>query len=83
MQLNSIPLPSALPDRDYIIDHIDDSRIRPDNFKGYGIFPGSRIKLLFNSPSRNPSAYEIMGAVIALRREDSMNIYVFPAAADH
>lgn len=80
MSLNSIPLPTVDPDRLYIIDHIDARKINPNTYKGYGIFPGSKVKLLFNSPSKNPSAYEIMGAVIALRQEDSMNIFVLPAS---
>ncbi|MGN0703329.1 MAG: FeoA family protein [Lentihominibacter sp.] len=78
MHSDSIPLPSASPGRDYIIDHIDTEQTSPDNFRGYGIFPGSRIRLLFSSPFSNPSAYEIMGTVIALRHEDSSNIFVMP-----
>ena len=78
MHSDSIPLPSVLPGRDYIIDHISTERSSSDNYKGYGIFPGSRIRLLFSSPFSNPSAYEIMGTVIALRNEDSSNIFVTP-----
>lgn len=78
MHLNSIPLPAVAPNRDYIIDHIIPGKTSPENYKGYGIFPGSKIRLLFSSPSRNPSAYEIMGTVIALRHEDSSNIFVMP-----
>lgn len=78
MHSNPIPLPTISPDRDYMIDHILTGKTNPDNFKGYGIFPGSMIRLLFSSPSHNPSAYEVMGAVIALRHEDSSNIFVLP-----
>ena len=76
-----IPLPEAIPGREYIIQSIKNDADRDRSFHGYGIFPGSRIKLLFSSPGRNPSAYEVMGAVLALRREDSGNIYVLPAPA--
>lgn len=78
MCTNSIPLPAAAPNRDYMIDHINPGKTNPESFKGYGIFPGSKIRPLFSSPSQNPSAYEIMGTVIALRHEDSSNIFVMP-----
>ncbi len=74
-----IPLPRAIPGKEYIIHSVGKSKSDALAFKGYGIFPGSRIKLLFNSPAKNPAAYEVMGAVLALRREDSNNIYVSPA----
>ena len=78
MNTNSIPLPMVIPGKEYTINRIEDGKTEAKNFWGYGIFPGSTIKLLFNSPTRNPSAYEVMGAVLALRREDSKNIYVSP-----
>lgn len=76
---HSIPLPMVVPGREYIINHIESGKENADRYRGYGIFPGSKIKLLFNSPSKNPSAYEVMGAVLALRQEDSRNIYVSPS----
>lgn len=81
MPNNSIPLPTVMPGKEYIIDHITPGKTNPDNYRGYGIFPGSKIKFLFKSPSNNPSAYEVMGTVIALRKEDSMNIFVSPAVS--
>jgi len=47
-----------------------------NTLRGYGIFPGSTVKLLFRSPAKNPCAYEIMGAVLALRDEDSASIMI-------
>lgn len=79
MNNHSIPLSMAVPDKEYIINYIHKGKAHADTFKGYGIFPGSRIKLLFNSPTENPAAYEVMGAVLALRHEDSHHIYVSPA----
>lgn len=78
MSENYISLPMITPGREYTISHIADGKNDAVSFRGYGIFPGSKIKLLFNSPTKNPSAYEVMGAVLALRREDSKNIYVSP-----
>ncbi len=78
MKTDPIPLPRAVPGTEYIIDHIKDSQIYNNNFKSYGIMPGARIKLLFRSPSNDPCAYEIMGATLAIRREDSIRIYIVP-----
>lgn len=78
MNDHSIPLPMATPGKEYIINYIHKGKTHTDHFRGYGIFPGSKIKLLFANPASNPSAYEVMGAVIALRHEDSKHIYVSP-----
>lgn len=78
MKTKPIPLPTVVPGTEYIVDYIEKGTVCPVVFSRYGIFPGSKIKLLFNSPSRNPSAYEVMGAVLALRHEDSKNIFVLP-----
>lgn len=78
MNEQSIPLPMVLPGKEYIINHIEKGKTDSLNFSGYGIFPGSKIKLLFKSPAKNPAAYEVMGAVLALRYEDSKNIFVSP-----
>lgn len=78
MYIESIPLQAAIPGREYIIDHIRRGKSYTDTLRGYGIFPGTKIKLLFKSPAKDPSAYEVMGAVLALRREDSEVIYVSP-----
>lgn len=73
-----IALPEAIPGKEYII-HSVKKRENAGAFHGYGIFPGSTIKLLFSSPSGNPAAYEVMGSVLALRREDSGHIFVVPS----
>ncbi|MBQ8780333.1 MAG: ferrous iron transport protein A [Oscillospiraceae bacterium] len=43
-----------------------------------GIIKGTRIKCLMHSPSGDPAAYLIKGAVIALRSEDSRQIFIRP-----
>jgi len=79
MKTCSIPLPRAVPGIEYIIHHIESSNLHANVLKGYGITPGTKIKLLFKSPSHDPYAYEIMGAVLAIRHEDSKKIYIIPA----
>lgn len=80
MKNQSIPLPMAISGNDYIITHIEKGKVSADALRGYGILPGARIKLHFTSPSGNPAAYEIMGAMLALRHEDVQGIYILPAA---
>ena len=41
-----------------------------------GLVPGSAVKCLQKSPLGDPVAYDICGAVIALRQEDASKIYV-------
>lgn len=41
-----------------------------------GITEGTRVEPLFPSPSGNPVAYLIRGAVIALRAEDASRVMV-------
>lgn len=76
MKVDYMPLPMIVPGREYIIDHIATGKTAVNNLRGYGILPGIKIKLLFSSPFRDPSAYEVMGAVLALRHEDSKSIFV-------
>ncbi|MCA9996836.1 MAG: metal-dependent transcriptional regulator [Anaerolineales bacterium] len=45
-------------------------------FMDLGILPGTVIKAEMRSPSGDPTAYRIRGAVIALRKEQSNMIYV-------
>lgn len=41
-----------------------------------GLVSGTKIKMLFESHCKNPKAYLIRGAVIALRNEDANKILV-------
>ena len=44
-----------------------------------GLIPGTKVKSIRKSPLGDPIAYEIRGAVIALRKEESSQIFVQPA----
>ncbi len=74
-----IPLPEMIPGREHIINHIKHGKTGLNDYSGYGLLPGAKIKLLFTGPAKDPIAYEIMGTVIALRHTDSKNIFVCPA----
>lgn len=41
-----------------------------------GMVNGTNIKAIFRSPGNDPTAFEIRGTLIALRKEDSKNILV-------
>ena len=41
-----------------------------------GILPGTTIEAELRSPSGDPTAYRVRGALIALRREQSELIYI-------
>lgn len=41
-----------------------------------GLIPGAEICCLHRSPSGSPAAYDIQGAVIALRKSDAAKIWV-------
>lgn len=71
-----IPLVKVSQNKEYIIESVSYFDNYSTDLHGYGIMPGTKIKLLFASPSKDPSAYEIMGTVIALRQNDSKRIFV-------
>lgn len=41
-----------------------------------GLISGTKVKCVLESPSKDPMAYQIRGAVIALRQEDAKKILV-------
>ena len=47
-------------------------------FLDLGLTPGTVVEALHQSPAGDPVAYEIRGAVIALRREDAEKIRIRP-----
>jgi ferrous iron transport protein A len=43
-----------------------------------GLVPGTVVESVRRSPAGDPTAYNIRGAVIALRAEESCKVYVHP-----
>lgn len=43
-----------------------------------GLVPGTVVEALRRSPAGDPTAYDIKGAVIALRSEQGKTIYILP-----
>ncbi len=50
-------------------------------FLDMGMTPGCRIQCVLSSPNKNPMAYWIRGALIAIRMEDAKGIMVRKAEA--
>lgn len=47
-----------------------------------GLIPETKVEALRQSPSGDPTAYQIRGAVIALRSEEAFRILVEPSTDD-
>ena len=58
------------------IDAIDIKNSFRRRLLDLGFIKGSKITALYKSPSKNPTAYLIKGAVIAIRNEDAKNIKI-------
>ena len=69
--LTSLPIGSSAVV--YKLDAAGSSRRR---LQDLGIIKGTLIEALQKSPSGDPTAYLIRGTVIALRSEDTDNIYI-------
>lgn len=59
-----------------VIDHINSSSNIKRRLLDLGIIKGTKIKPVFISPFGNPTAFEIRGYLIAIRNEDSKDIYI-------
>lgn len=45
-------------------------------FLDIGLTPGCKVTCVLMSPSKNPNAYLIRGAIIAIRKEDAKSIII-------
>ncbi len=43
-----------------------------------GIIPGTAVECVRKGPSGDPTAYNVRGTTIALRKEDAAKIHVYP-----
>lgn len=43
-----------------------------------GILPGTKVECIRKGPSGDPTAYAVRGTTIALRKENTSKIYVYP-----
>lgn len=61
-----------------VVDEIDARGITRRRLLDLGLVPGTRIEVVRRSPLGDPTAYQIRGAIIALRQEDASKIKVRP-----
>ena len=61
-----------------IIQSISDSTTSKQRLLDFGLTKGSTITTLFHSCFQNPTAYEIRGSIIAIRKEDAKLIRILP-----
>jgi len=73
INLNTLPL-----QQDAIIETLNCNDNIRRRFLDLGLIKGTTITPIFISPSGDPTAYQVRGSVIAIRKEDSCNISVKP-----
>jgi len=72
MYLNNIK-----KNRYYIVDKINLHEKTKRRLYDIGLVTGTKINLLFNSPSKKIKAYLIRDSIIAIRNKDAKNIEVY------
>ena len=76
MVKNIVPLSIVPPGRKAIVEKLISTGIIRRRMLDLGLITGTEIEVLQKSPSGDPTAYNIRGAVIALRSEDAGKILV-------
>ncbi len=61
-----------------MIQSISDTLPCKQRLLDFGFVTGSQIKPLFRSCFQNPTAYEIRGSILAIRKEDAEKIIILP-----
>ena len=59
-----------------VVVAVDTSLSLKQRLYDIGLVPGTKIKVVHQSPAGNPKAYLVRGSVIALRNDDSEKITV-------
>jgi len=73
MTLDTLPLETT-----GIIQSISDTLPSKQRLLDFGLTKGTSIKPLFHSCLHNPTAYEVRGSVLAIRKEDAEKIRILP-----
>ena len=66
----TLTLDRLSPGESAVVKYIENSPLS-QRLSALGLTEGTTVQCLFRAPLGDPSAYDIRGAVIALRREDS------------
>ena len=76
MESNLLPLTELEIGKSAIINSLKSIGNERRGMLDLGIVNGTKIEALYRSPSGDPVAYNIRGAVIALRSEDAKKILI-------
>ncbi len=69
-------LSELLPGHLGIIKDFDEDLNIRRRLQDLGFVCGAQVECLYSSPLKDPTAYQICGTVIALRRKDADQIYI-------
>ena len=76
MHMSRMALSQLLPGRGGVVREIRCAPALEMRLEDLGLTEGTEVRCLHKSPAGTPAAYEIRGAVIALRRSDAEQILV-------
>lgn len=85
MNMKSTTLSSLSKGQTASIEKIGDELQGPQRRRllDLGVVPGTMITHKFDGPSGEPKAFEILGSIIALRKEQTDHILINPKGAQH
>ncbi|HHW60502.1 MAG TPA: ferrous iron transport protein A [Syntrophomonadaceae bacterium] len=71
-------LDRLLPGCFALVEEVQAQGITRRRLLDLGLVPGTIIQAIHRSPLGDPTAYQIRGAIIALRQEDTLQIRIIP-----
>lgn len=74
--MNDFPLAKVTPGTKVRVTRLEATGLTRRRLLDLGLIPGTEVEAIRKSPLGDPIAYAIRGAVIALRQEESSQVYV-------
>ena len=74
--MEAIPLSRLPTGQRAVVIKLNCSEALCRRLEDLGMLEGTELRCLHRSPAGSPAAYELRGAVIALRREDAAEIFI-------
>lgn len=74
--MEAIPLSRLPTGQRAVVIKLNCSEALCRRLEDLGMMEGTELRCLHRSPAGSPAAYELRGAVIALRREDAAEIFI-------
>lgn len=71
-------LDRLVPDRFALVEKVQAQGITRRRLLDLGLVPGTIIQAIHRSPLGDPTAYQIRGAIVALRQEDALQVRIIP-----